>query len=62
MPDNTKTCPKCGATWKKRVANPVQCPRCKGILDTFLKNFHHDVSASAQCPRCKTIQKEAPHA
>lgn len=24
-------CLRCGARWKARVINPVQCPRCKSL-------------------------------
>jgi len=33
MSDDKITCPVSGYTWKKRVANPKSCARCKVRLD-----------------------------
>ena len=27
------TCESCGHTWIAKVANPKECPRCKGYLN-----------------------------
>ena len=35
-------CEKCGASWQKRVKEPVQCPRCKRNLKKEKKNVKHD--------------------
>lgn len=29
MPNENKTCPKCGFSWSPRVPNPIKCPRCQ---------------------------------
>ncbi|GAI37344.1 unnamed protein product, partial [marine sediment metagenome] len=28
-----RKCPRCGYEWTPRVADPKECPRCKGRLD-----------------------------
>ena len=32
MKHDRKKCPFCGSEWEPRVAEPVQCPRCKRVL------------------------------
>jgi predicted Zn-ribbon and HTH transcriptional regulator len=36
--DKKNKCEKCGASWQKRVKEPVQCPRCKRNLKKEKKN------------------------
>jgi DNA-directed RNA polymerase subunit RPC12/RpoP len=40
--DTKYKCEKCGASWQKRVKEPVQCPRCKRNLKKEKKNVKHD--------------------
>lgn len=37
-------CPRCGYEWKSKIANPQNCPRCKGRIHVPFGKF--------VCPGC----------
>ena len=70
-------CPYCNSEWKPRIADPVQCPRCKRVLNPpttrvvrlgkpeyAQKRKEAGIKPDRTCPECggiNTHQKGCKH-